>query len=54
VRFNDLIGGTHQIDMFEDIQETIKLHQAMDSIKSQYGEKYLMRAAGCMQHKIRH
>ncbi|TKK64848.1 DNA polymerase IV [Ilyomonas limi] len=46
VRFTDLIGGTHQIDMFNDSQESLKLHQAMDSIKSQYGEKYLMRASG--------
>jgi len=46
VRFTDLIGGTHQIDMFEDNQETIKLHQAVDSIKKQFGESYIRRASG--------
>ncbi|TKK65426.1 DNA polymerase IV [Ilyomonas limi] len=51
VRFTDLISGTHQIDMFNDSQEAIKLHQAMDSIKKQFGQQYLMRASACMDNK---
>lgn len=47
VRFSDLIMGTHQVNMFEDTQESIRLYQAIDSIKKQYGEKLLIRAAGC-------
>jgi DNA polymerase-4 len=46
VRFTDLIMGTHQINMFEDTQESIKLYEAIDSIKKQYGEKFLIHAAG--------
>lgn len=46
IRFSDLITGTYQIDLFKDAQEEIKLYQAIDSIKKQYGEKYVMRAAG--------
>ncbi len=51
VRFTDLIAGRHQMDMFNDSSETTKLHQAMDSIKKQFGEQYLMRASGCTDNK---
>ncbi len=51
VRFTDLIPGTHQINLFDDTQELIKLYQAIDSVKKQYGEKYLIRAAGCTENK---
>ena len=46
VRFTDLVPGNYQIHLFDDTQEEIKLYQAIDSIKSQYGEPLLMRAAG--------
>lgn len=46
IRFSDLITGTYQIDLFKDAQEEIKLYQAIDSIKKQYGENLVMRAAG--------
>ena len=46
IRFSDLIPGTYQIDLFKDTQEEIKLYQAIDSVKKQYGEKFLIRAIG--------
>ncbi len=46
VRFSDLIPGTHQINLFDDTQEAIRLYQAIDSVKKQFGEQYLIRAAG--------
>lgn len=46
VRFTDLIPGSYQIDLFDDTQESIRLYQAIDSVKKQYGEKFLIRAAG--------
>jgi len=46
VRFSSLVSGTYQIDLFDDKQETIKLYQAIDSIKKQFGEKFVMKAAG--------
>ena len=46
VRLSDLIPGTYQIDLFTDTQEQIKLYQAIDSVKRQYGEKYLIHASG--------
>jgi len=45
VRFSNLVAGSSQINMFEDRQEMISLYQAIDSIKKQFGEKFLFRAA---------
>ena len=44
VRFSDLISGTHQVNLFSDTQEQLKLYQAIDSVKKQYGEKFIMKA----------
>ena len=46
IRFTQLIPGNYQINLFEDTQETIKLYQAIDSIKKQWGERSLFRARG--------
>ncbi|CAN5775502.1 DNA polymerase IV [soil metagenome] len=46
IRFTQLIPGNYQINLFEDIQENIKLYQAIDSIKKQFGERLVMRASG--------
>jgi DNA polymerase-4 len=43
VKFTNLIPGTYQINLFDDTQESIRLYQAIDSIKKQFGEKLLMR-----------
>ncbi|MDQ2863622.1 MAG: DNA polymerase IV, partial [Bacteroidota bacterium] len=51
VRFTDLIAGTYQINIFDDTQETIKLYQAIDSVKKQYGEKYIISAGGYNKNK---
>jgi DNA polymerase-4 len=57
VRFTDLISGIYQIHLYNDTEELIKLYQAVDSVKKQYGEQYLIRASGCesnKQHSIGH
>lgn len=46
IRFTNLIPGNYQIRLFEDTQEMIKLYQAIDSVKKQFGEKFLIKAAG--------
>ncbi len=46
VRFSELIPGNYQINLFDDTQESINLYQAIDSIKKQYGEKYLIHGGG--------
>jgi DNA polymerase-4 len=44
VRFTHLIPGTYQINLFDDTQENIRLYQAIDSVKKQFGESKLYRA----------
>jgi DNA polymerase-4 len=46
VRFSHLVPGNYQIHLFDDTQEMIRLYQAIDSVKHQYGEKMLIRAQG--------
>ena len=44
VRCSHLVGGGHQINMFEDSEETIRLYQAMDNIRKRFGLNAVMRA----------
>jgi DNA polymerase-4 len=46
IRFTRLIPGNYQIKLYEDTQENIRLYQSIDSIKKQFGEKAVFRAAG--------
>ncbi|MCB9232837.1 MAG: DNA polymerase IV [Bacteroidia bacterium] len=43
VRFTNLIYGSHQVNLFEDTEKQIRLHQAIDNIKFKYGAGALMR-----------
>lgn len=46
VRFSHLVGGHHQIDLFEDSEEVVRLYQAMDKLRKRYGSDAVRRAAG--------
>jgi DNA polymerase-4 len=46
IRFTDLIPGTYQINLFNDTEEIMKLYQAIDKLKTKYGEKVLIRGGG--------
>lgn len=46
IRFTQLVPGNYQISLFDDTQEMIKLYQAIDSVKRQFGERLLFRAVG--------
>jgi DNA polymerase-4 len=46
VRLSELVQGHHQIDLFSDTGEHIRLYQAMDRMRAKYGSDKLMRAAG--------
>ncbi|OXA85651.1 DNA polymerase IV [Flavobacterium hercynium] len=46
IRFNGLVRGTYQIDLFEDTQEMLSLYAAMDKMKNRYGFDAVMRCAG--------
>ncbi|MFM2206518.1 MAG: hypothetical protein RL213_493 [Bacteroidota bacterium] len=46
VRFSHLVSGGHQINLFEDSEETIRLYRAMDGLRNRFGENAVRRAAG--------
>ncbi|MFI5134752.1 MAG: DNA polymerase IV [Chitinophagales bacterium] len=50
VGFSYLVGGSYQINLFEDSLEQIQLYQAMDRLKNRYGDDAVMRAAGMGFH----
>ncbi len=43
VRFSSLTEGGHQINLFEDSEEMIKLYQAMDKMRNRYGQNAIKR-----------
>jgi DNA polymerase-4 len=46
VRVSHLVRGSYQINMFEDTRESVNLYQAIDKIKSRFGEDKIHRAIG--------
>jgi DNA polymerase-4 len=46
VKLNGLVGGMHQINMFEDTPEMLNLYSAMDKMKKKYGSLAVQRAVG--------
>ncbi|MAJ51083.1 MAG: DNA polymerase IV, partial [Flammeovirgaceae bacterium] len=46
VKFSHLVGGGHQIHLFEDSENMLNLYQAMDKIRDKYGDRMVMRASG--------
>ncbi|MFC2115684.1 DNA polymerase IV [Bacteroidota bacterium] len=46
VKFSHLIGGVHQLDLFEDTPEMIRLYLALDKLRYRYGRKSVLRAVG--------
>ena len=45
IKFTHLIGGGHQINLFEDSEEIINLYQAMDKMRLRFGKDKIQRAA---------
>lgn len=46
VRFSHLVGGGHQINLFEDTETHINLYQAMDRMRRRFGTSKVKRAIG--------
>ncbi|HEY4799214.1 MAG TPA: DNA polymerase IV, partial [Bacteroidia bacterium] len=44
VRFSHLAEGAHQINLFDDSEEMIRLYQAMDRLRNRFGHDAVMRA----------
>lgn len=53
VKLSGLVGGSQQLNMFEDTPEMTSLYQAMDRMRMRYGEKYVKRAVGIRTVKER-
>ncbi len=43
VRYSKLVGGGHQINLFEDSEPLIMLYQAMDKMRNRYGQDAVKR-----------
>lgn len=46
IRFSHLVGGGHQINLFEDSEEILNLYQAMDKMRRKFGDNAVQRAIG--------
>ena len=46
VRVSKIIGGTYQMNMFEDTSQMIQLYQSLDRIRKRFGDDSIRRAAG--------
>jgi DNA polymerase-4 len=46
IRLSDLVPGNYQITLFDDTEEMVQLDKAVDSVKKQFGEKFLIRGCG--------
>lgn len=51
VKFSHLVNGVQQINMFDDLPETISLYQAMDRIRNRFGTKAITHAATLGRHE---
>lgn len=52
VRYSNLVTGSYQMNLFEDNEDLIKLYQAMDKIRSRFGDRSVMRASGVEARSI--
>ena len=46
LKCSHLVQGGYQYNLFDDTAEQIRLYQAMDSIRKQFGKNAVSRAAG--------
>ena len=47
VRFSSLVGGTQQLDLFNDTAEMTNLYSAMDNIRKRFGKNAVFKAVSC-------
>ena len=52
MRFSHLVEGAHQINLFDDSEEKIKLYQAMDHLRTRFGPDAVMRAVTMDVHGV--
>ncbi len=44
VKFSSIVSGNYQINLFEDTEEQINLYQAIDKMRTKYGDRAVIRA----------
>ena len=44
VRFSNLVHGTEQLNLFDDIEAQVSLNNAMDGIRMRFGHQLVTRA----------
>ena len=47
VRFSSLVGGTQQLDLFDDTAEMTNLYGALDKIRKRFGKNAIYKAISC-------
>ena len=52
VRFSHLVGGSQQLDLFDEKPELANLYQAMDHIRTRFGKKAVQRAVGMRKSDV--
>lgn len=45
IRFSHLVSGNYQINLFEDTEEALNLYQAMDYVRTRFGDRSVFRAS---------
>ena len=45
IRFSDLVRGSYQFDLFDDMTEKVMLYSAMDKLRDRFGENIIQRAS---------
>ena len=48
VRFSSLVGGTQQLDLFDDTAEMTSLYGALDKIRKRFGKNAVFHAQSCI------
>lgn len=46
VEYSKIAEGGYQVDLFENIKDTVKLYEAMDMLRLRYGDRSVVRAYG--------
>jgi len=54
VRFSGLVGGAHQLQLFDQDLSYPALYKALDHIRERYGDRAILRAAGLEARSIGH
>lgn len=52
VRFSHLVDGGYQINLFDDNEEMIALYEAIDKVRTKFGDRSIIRAEGIMARTI--